>query len=98
MGADTNRTQSLLYQALGSALGSGGRIRTGDLRVMSPTSCHCSTPRRGKAATTYCPSGAPASIVGAGALHDRVRDGNGWSHPARVTAFGGPGPPGPGIA
>ena len=27
--------------------GSGGRIRTGDLRVMSPTSCHCSTPRRG---------------------------------------------------
>ena len=26
-------------------LGSGGRIRTCDLRVMSPTSCHCSTPR-----------------------------------------------------
>ncbi len=25
--------------------GSGGRIRTYDLRVMSPTSCHCSTPR-----------------------------------------------------
>ena len=24
----------------------GGRIRTADLRVMSPTSCHCSTPRR----------------------------------------------------
>ena len=28
-------------------IGSGGRIRTYDLRVMSPTSCHCSTPRRG---------------------------------------------------
>ena len=25
---------------------SGGRIRTCDLRVMSPTSCHCSTPHR----------------------------------------------------
>ena len=25
--------------------GSGGRIRTSDLWVMSPTSCHCSTPR-----------------------------------------------------
>src|SRR5206468_4183608 len=24
----------------------GGRIRTSDLRVMSPTSCRCSTPRR----------------------------------------------------
>src|SRR5262245_52574675 len=27
-----------------------------------------------------------ASIVGAGALHDRVREGNGWAHPAPVTA------------
>ena len=27
-------------------VGSGGWIRTNDLRVMSPTSCHCSTPRR----------------------------------------------------
>jgi hypothetical protein len=27
-------------------IGSGDRIRTCDLRVMSPTSCHCSTPRR----------------------------------------------------
>src|SRR5262245_7080981 len=26
--------------------GSGGGIRTLDLRVMSPTSCRCSTPRR----------------------------------------------------
>ena len=26
--------------------GSGGWTRTNDLRVMSPTSCHCSTPRR----------------------------------------------------
>ena len=29
-----------------TSVGSGGRIRTSDLRVMSPTSCHCSTPRR----------------------------------------------------
>ena len=27
-------------------LSSGGWTRTSDLRVMSPTSCHCSTPRR----------------------------------------------------
>ena len=27
------------------SFGSGGRIRTCDLRVMSPTSCHCSTPQ-----------------------------------------------------
>ena len=27
-------------------IGCGGRIRTDDLRVMSPTSFHCSTPRR----------------------------------------------------
>ena len=27
------------------SIGSGGWIRTIDLRVMSPTSCHCSTPR-----------------------------------------------------
>ena len=27
-------------------VGSGGRIRTSDLRVMSPTSCLCSTPHR----------------------------------------------------
>src|SRR5205823_13178922 len=26
-------------------VGCGGRIRTSDLRVMSPTSCRCSTPR-----------------------------------------------------
>ena len=31
-----------------SIFGSGGWIRTNDLRVMSPTSCHCSTPRRGR--------------------------------------------------
>src|SRR5690349_15925735 len=27
------------------SIGCGGRIRTADLRVMSPTSCRCSTPR-----------------------------------------------------
>ncbi len=31
--------------ARNGGVGSGGRIRTGDLRVMSPTSYHCSTPR-----------------------------------------------------
>src|SRR4030067_789374 len=30
----------------GRRTGCGGRIRTSDLRVMSPTSCRCSTPRR----------------------------------------------------
>ena len=33
------------HRVLGT--GSGGRIRTSDLWVMSPTSCHCSTPRHG---------------------------------------------------
>jgi hypothetical protein len=42
-------------------LGSGGRIRTSDLWVMSPTSCHCSTPRQR--------TGAARQI--------RVRTGNG---------------------
>ncbi len=32
--------------------GSGGRIRTSDLWVMSPTSCHCSTPRHDRARHT----------------------------------------------
>ena len=36
------------------------------------------------------PGGCPPSIVGAGAFHDRVRDGNGWVRPARATkATGG---------
>ena len=34
----------LLLQPVFFDLGSGGRIRTNDLRVMSPTSYHCSTP------------------------------------------------------
>jgi hypothetical protein len=61
---------------------------------MSPTSYHCSTPRWAGAAPTYCPSGGAASIVGAGAFHDRVRDGNGWSHPAHGTAPVGTARPG----
>ena len=48
--------------------GSGGRIRTSDLWVMSPTSCHCSTPRRvcrcgirrcGAPAAASPPTGSP---------------------------------------
>jgi hypothetical protein len=31
------------------------------------------------------PRSCPRSIVGAGAFHDRVREGNGWDHPARAT-------------
>ena len=38
-------------------IGSGGRIRTYDLRVMSPTSCHCSTPRRGRTPGPPCSPG-----------------------------------------
>ena len=36
------------------------------------------------------PGGCPPSIVGAGAFHDRVRDGNGWVRPARATEATGP--------
>src|SRR5579875_2875029 len=38
----------LSYAALhpSKGLDSGGWIRTNDLRVMSPTSCHCSTPHQ----------------------------------------------------
>jgi hypothetical protein len=45
---------------------------------MSPTSCHCSTPRR----PTF--PAAPSSI-GAAMFHDPVRDGTGWFHRARHT-------------
>jgi hypothetical protein len=42
-----NSTQkSSLENQAAFSIGSGGRIRTIDLRVMSPTSCHCSTPRQ----------------------------------------------------
>ena len=34
------------------SVGSGGRIRTCDLRVMSPTSYHCSTPHRANQCAT----------------------------------------------
>jgi hypothetical protein len=99
MGARGKKEPRALYQALGSFLGSGGRIRTGDLRVMSPTSCHCSTPRRRGRQRPIVPASHPASIVGAGALHDRVRDGNGWDRSARVTASSGvQGTPGPGAS
>ena len=64
--------------------GSGGWIRTTDLRVMSPTSCHCSTPRC-CGARTYSPSGRPASTIGAAVFHDPVRDGAGWVHGASRT-------------
>ncbi len=39
--------------ALRLFLCSGGRIRTSDLWVMSPTSCHCSTPQSERKDTTY---------------------------------------------
>ena len=51
----------------GPVVVAGGGIRTPDLWVMSPTSCHCSTPRRqrrrrrgsGGAATASPPTGSP---------------------------------------
>ena len=64
---------------------------------MSPTSCRCSTPRRGAAAPADRPAapsvggtrsglasrgGAPAVLSGAAMGHDRVRDGSGWGHRA----------------
>ena len=82
------------------SLGSGSWIRTNDLRVMSPTSYHCSIPRyvhrvyhadewlsKGERPwhRPIVPGGCPPSIVGAGAFHDRVREGNGWGHPAGAT-------------
>ncbi len=42
---ETNRTSSREVLRI-DRVGSGGWIRTNDLRVMSPTSFHCSTPRR----------------------------------------------------
>src|SRR5260370_13695446 len=100
---------------------SGEWIRTTDLRVMSPTSYHCSTPRRQLQYTpprawvsyiqTFLEKGTSSeamtrvatewpwhrpifprlgdpSIVGAGAFHYRVRNGNGCVHsplPTRTT-------------
>src|SRR5215203_1426427 len=60
-------------------LGSGSWIRTSDLRVMSPTSYHCSIPRRlwtsivlNRDAIVHAPRGP---------LHDLIRNGGGWSDP-----------------
>jgi hypothetical protein len=75
---------SLYTPVLSDGCGSGGWIRTTDLRVMSPTSCHCSTPRCG-GARTYSPGGRPASTIGAAAFHDPVRDGAGWVRGASRT-------------
>lgn len=87
----TRRAESLFgYQG-----GSGGRIRTCDLWVMSPTSCHCSTPRqrcpcradpasvRGARDGLASHGVAPAVLSGAALGHDRVRDGSGWVQGAR---------------
>ena len=49
---------SLYTPVLLDGYGSGGWIRTTDLRVMSPTSCHCSTPRRAAHGPTL-PAGVP---------------------------------------
>ena len=71
--------------------GSGGRIRTCDLWVMSPTSCHCSTPRhgchvpammRGARGGLASPGVTTRVLSGAVPGHDRVRDGSGWSQHA----------------
>src|SRR5699024_3050175 len=73
--------------------GSGGRIRTSDLWVMSPTSCLCSTPRqqshahtiqnlRGARSGLASHSVTTAVLSGATLGHDRVRDGTGWGQRA----------------
>ena len=56
----------VLSQAAGTLAdgrgGSGGRIRTSDLWVMSPTSCHCSTPRHKRRRPSWsCWSDVPAA-------------------------------------
>ena len=74
-------------------VGSGGRIRTSDLWVMSPTSCHCSTPRHGAQADSppavrgarsgLASHRVTAAVLSGAALgHDRVRDGTGWGQGA----------------
>ena len=44
----------------------GGQIRTDDLRVMSPTSCHCSTPQREYACVGHYPSSRALRLRRAG--------------------------------
>src|ERR671936_1607193 len=45
LGPDKEEPRLVGAGVQGSRDGCGGRIRTDDLRVMSPTSCRCSTPR-----------------------------------------------------
>ena len=57
--------------------------------VSRPT-CHYSRSRQKKSQgrpwhRPIVPRSCPRSIVGAGAFHDRVREGNGWDHPASAT-------------
>jgi hypothetical protein len=47
-----------------AADGCGGRIRTDDLRVMSPTSCRCSTPRSNYTPEARTSRAAAAQWVG----------------------------------
>ena len=48
------------------AFGSGSWIRTSDLRVMSPTSYHCSIPRRNMNCTEECAARQMAVVKGPG--------------------------------
>src|SRR3954452_4954416 len=74
--------------------GSGGRIRTGDLRVMSPTSCHCSTPRRrvdGEvAAHSWCLAIAAPGLEAIRAVHGLLAAGL-ERHLGEATALGADG-------
>jgi hypothetical protein len=45
---------------------------------------------RGNRRRPIFPEGCPSSIVGAGGLNDRVRDGNGCDPSAEVTGFPAP--------
>jgi hypothetical protein len=67
---------------------SGGGIRTPGLRVMSPTSCRCSTPRRGGGGGGAVGGGPPATATSPTACKPQYPAALAWG----TTGFGmGPG-------
>src|SRR5881275_2551877 len=55
-------------------------------RILRATLCGCQEKRaRGRSwRRPIVPRSCPRSLVGAGAFHDRVREGNGWLHRAET--------------
>src|ERR1035437_10473834 len=66
--------------------GCGGWIRTNDLRVMSPTSCHCSTPRRKDSAPVLRQRCGGGSVMDCGVA---AADGDGLLAPGDGVGVGG---------